>query len=263
MKQSVLACTIVALAGCAPAPEESASPTTSAPVESSPTGAATASDRPKPVMQASFVAEDQPGDGPALLRMFNDTPDQVLSLTLDDNQEYALYLIDPLAVSDYTITASDDMFADAILSIHSGESCVRKPFAEMTGPLALEPGHAYAIRVAIDGGFVGLIEEEAVPEPFIGVRAHVADPSASLSPSPAPSDLVLSTGGASPGELKYHTIFNEFPVAVCEGPRLEDRDREDPLRGPGRRGARVIVAGRAGRQPWLHGLRRRSGARRR
>lgn len=201
-----LACGFLVVAGCAPADDDSPAPATT----TSTTGETTSSPAAaEPQVFASFVAEEAAGDAPALLRMINETPDQVLSLTLDDGQEYTFYLIDPLATSDYAITASDDLWADAILSIHTNDTCVRKPFAEMTGPLSLAPGHAYSIRVSIDGGFTAHIEEDAMPEPYVGVRAHVADPAGSSTPSP--SRLVLATAGGAPSEIVYETIFTEYP----------------------------------------------------
>lgn len=226
MVHRVLLCVLASVIGCAPAAEESSSPTTSGSTASS-TGTGgtstggTTSEAAKPLIHASFVAEKKAGDAPALLRMYNDTPDQILSLTLDDNDEYTFYLIEPLAASGYEITTSDDMWTDAILSIHTFDSCVRKPFAEMTGPLVLEPGHAYSIHVTIEDGFSGVIEEDAMPEPYIGVRALVKDPAGSQAPTPA--RLVLSTGQAPPGEITYHTIFTEFPEPYVHvpGPKIE------------------------------------------
>lgn len=216
MSCRTLVCALVFLAGCAPAAEDTSSSTTTSEgttsSSSSDGGTATGTTTSKPqkaILQASFVAEEKAGDAPALLRMFNETPDQILSLTLDDNNEYLLYLVDPLTTSDYAITMSDDMFEDAILSIHTFDSCVRKPFAEVTGPLALEPGHAFSIHVTIDQGFAGFIEEDAMPEPYTGVRAHVFDPSGSTAPAPA--ELVLSTKDAAQGDITYKTIFTEFP----------------------------------------------------
>jgi hypothetical protein len=160
-------------------------------------------------MHASFVAEQKAGGGPALLRMFNDTNDQILSLTLEDGQPFTFYLVEPRTATDYEITVSDDMWEEAILSIHTLDTCVRKPFADMTGPLALEPGHAYAIHVSVEDGFQARIEEEPLREPYIGVRAHVTDPAQSATA--APSKLVLSTGATLPGEVVFDTIFTEYP----------------------------------------------------
>lgn len=217
MLKRKLPCILLALAGCVPAgddtPQES---TTSAPATTVAGDTTTTSEPAKKVLHASFVAEKQAGDAPALLRLFNDTPDQILSLTLDDGQSYTFYLIEPLAVSDYEITTSDDMWTDAILSIHTTDSCVRKPFAEMTGPLALEPGHAYGIHVTIEEGFAAAIEEEGSPEPYIGIRAHVADPAGSSTP--APSKLTLSVAGSSPGEVVFETIFTEYPEPYVRVP---------------------------------------------
>ncbi len=220
MTPRLLAGLLLAVAGCAPAGEETSSPaTTTTSTSSGTTSTSTATE--KPPLVASFVAEDEAGDAPALLRMFNDTPDQILSMTLDDGREYAFYLIDPLAASDHVITMSDDMLEDAVLSIHTFDSCVRKPFASMTGPMVLEPGHAYAIHVTVEDGFAGVIEEEAMPEPFFGVRAHVFDPAASTTPAPA--QLVLSMAGDPAGEVLYDTIFSELPepYTYVPGAKLE------------------------------------------
>jgi len=197
---------LVALAGCAPAGEESSSSGTS-----EPTTSATTTSPPDPVLHASFVREEKAGAGPALLRLHNATGDQILSLTLDDGRPFSFYLVEPLAVTDHVITTSDDMFEDAILSIHTTDTCVRKPFHEMTGPLSLEPGHAYGIHVSLETGFLANIEEDATPDPYVGFRALVADPSSSGLSSPAPSELVISTSAAPDGEVAFKTIFSEFP----------------------------------------------------
>ena len=226
MLHRISLCLLAAVVGCAPASEETSSTTTStSPAGSTSTGStgtqSTTTGPAKPVLHASFVAEEKPGDAPALLRMYNDTPDQILSLTLDDNEEYTFYLIEPLTASDHEITTSDDLLTDAILSIHTTDSCVRKPFAEMTGPLVLEPGHAYSIHVSIEDGFSGLIVEDPMPDPYIGVRALVKDPAGSQTPTPA--ELVLSTGNAPPGEITYNTIFTEFPEPYVHvaGPQID------------------------------------------
>jgi hypothetical protein len=226
MKHGFLSCILVALTGCAPADDEPSSLSAGDP----PTSGGTAGDVPKTIIHASFVAEQKAGDGPALLRMFNDTNDQILSLTLEDGQPFTFYLVEPRTATDYEITVSDDMSEEAILSIHTLDTCVRKPFAEMTGPLALEPGHAYAIHVSVEDGFRARIEEEPLREPYIGVRAHVTDSAQSVIP--APSKLVLSTGAAPPGEVVFDTIFTEYsesyvrvtgPSVTLEKVRFVDR----------------------------------------
>lgn len=205
MRHGFLSCALLALAGCAPAGDEPSSLSAGDP----PTSGGTTSDVPKAIVHASFVAEQKAGAGPALLRMFNDTEDQILSLTLDDNRPFTFYLVEPLTVTDYEITVSEDMWEEAILSIHTFDTCIRKQFAEMTGPLVLEPGHAYGIHVSVENGFQAQIEEEPVPEPYVGVRAHVTDLAANATPGP--SELSLSTGDAPPGEVVFKTIFTEYP----------------------------------------------------
>jgi hypothetical protein len=218
MKSRLVFCALLALGGCTPAAEESSSPTTSEPT----TSGSTTSEAPKKVMHASFVREEKAGDAPALLRMYNDSDDQVLSLTLDDGRAYSFYIVEPHAVTDYVLTASDDMWTDAVLSIHTTDSCVRKPFHEMTGPLSLEPGHAYGIHVSLTTGFLAHIEEEATPEPYVGLRALVSDPESSSSSSPAPSELALSLAGEVP-EVSFKTIFTEYPepYVLVPGSKVE------------------------------------------
>lgn len=45
--------------------------------------------------------------------------------------------------------------------------------------------------------------------PYVGLRAHVADPAA--SPTPAPAKLVVSVPDAPLGEVVFETIFTEYP----------------------------------------------------
>jgi len=205
MGKRLLTCALLVLNGCAPAGEE---PTSTGTSTQPPAGTTTTEVEAKP-LHASFVREDAPGAGPALLRMFNDSETEVLSLTLDDGQEFTFYLVEPLTVTDYQVTTSDDMWTDAILSIHTQETCIRKEFADITGPLALEPGHAYGIHVSVAEGFVAQIEEDPQPEPFIGFRALVTDPAASSAP--APSELTLSLAGGSLQDVVFNTYFDEYP----------------------------------------------------
>ncbi len=251
MHRRLLTCALVAVAGCAPAGEESSSTATSTETETS----GTTSEAQSKALYASFVPEVEAGAGPALLRMFNDTETELLSLTLDDGHEFTFYLVEPLAFTEYELTVSADMWEDAILSIHTQETCIRKPFADMTGPLSLLPGHAYSLHVSVESGFVGTIEEEPAPEPYIGVRAHVTDPAGSASP--APSELVLSLGGDPGGEVAFKTIFDEHPEPYVGVPaaaldvtkiRFVDRsgaahEATSPLALEGSFGYTVYVAG--------------------
>jgi hypothetical protein len=203
MKRFLATCLVLALAGCAPADGAPSSTSTSG----GSTGSGTAT--PQAVIHASFVAEQEAGAAPALLRMFNDTEDQILSLTLADGRPFTFYLVEPRTATDHEITVSADMWQDAVLSIHTLDTCVRRRFSEMTGPLVLEPGHAYAIHVTVGDGFIASIEEEPVRAPYVGIRAHVTDPSS--SPTPGPSKVLLSAGEAVDGEIVFDTIFTEVP----------------------------------------------------
>ncbi len=163
----------------------------------------------EPAVYVSFVAEEGPGSGPALLRMINETPGQILSLTLPTGEAFAFYLVEPGASTDFSPIASADMLEDAILSLHTLDTCVRRPFAEMNGPLTLEPGRAYSIHVSSDSGFVADIVEEPQPDPYVGVRVLIDD-RAQATQVGAASLLTLSVAGQ--GELAFEDIHDDLPA---------------------------------------------------
>ncbi len=160
-------------------------------------------------LYVSFVAEEGPGNGPALLRMVNDTDGQILSLTLPTGEAFSFYLIDPLTSSDYALIASDDMLEDAILSLHTLDTCVRRPFSAMNGPTSLEPGRAYSLHVSLEDGFIADIVEEAQPEPYLGVRAIISDPA---KPTQVGAKSMLYLEGATLGEVAFEDIYDELPA---------------------------------------------------
>jgi hypothetical protein len=162
-----------------------------------------------PALYVSFVAEVGPGAGPALLRMANDTPGQILSLTLPTGEAFAFYLVEPGQVTDYAPIASADMLEDAILSLHTLDTCIRKPFAELNGPLSLDPGSAYTIRVSGDNGFVGDIVEEAEPEPYVGIRTIIDD---RALPTQVGASSLLTLSVEDVGDLALEDVFDELPA---------------------------------------------------
>jgi len=139
--------------------------------------------------------------------MTNDTFGQILSLTLPTGEAFAFYLVEPSMTTEYAPIASADMFEDAILSLHTLDTCVRRAFTELTGPLSLEPGHAYTIRVADD--FIAEIVEDAMPEPFVGLRVIIKDPAKASAPG-AMSTLSLSDGEL--GDLLFEDVYGELPA---------------------------------------------------
>ncbi len=162
----------------------------------------------EPALFVSFVAEDEPGAGPAMLRMYNDTEAQILSLTLPTGEAFAFYLIEGQAVSEYALIASDDMVEDTILSLHTLDTCIRRPLNAVYGPTSLEPGRAYGIHISLEDGYVATIEEEATPEPFVGLRALIDDP-AKATKVGAESTLYLATDA---GELAFEDVYGELPA---------------------------------------------------
>lgn len=162
----------------------------------------------EPALFVSFVSEDGPGAGPAMLRMYNDTEAQILSLTLPTGEAFAFYLIEGQSVSEYALIASDDMVEDSILSLHTLDTCIRRPLNAVYGPTSLEPGRAYGIHISLDDGYVATIEEEAAPEPYVGLRALIDDP-AKATQVGAESTLYLSTDA---GELAFEDVYGELPA---------------------------------------------------
>jgi hypothetical protein len=131
-------------------------------------------------LHASFVAETAPGQGPSLLRLANDTVDEKLSITLPDGEPFAFYAVDWLTTTDYEPVAITTPVEELVVSVHTTENlCIRILFEEISGVQVLEPLHAYTLHVTLpDTGFAAEIVEEELPEPFLGVRARVDDPSA-------------------------------------------------------------------------------------
>jgi hypothetical protein len=162
----------------------------------------------EPALFVSFVAEDGPGAGPAMLRMYNDTEAQILSLTLPTGEAFAFYLIEGQSVSEYALIASDDMVEDSILSLHTLDTCIRRPLDAVYGPTALEPGRAYGIHISLGDGYVATIEEEAPPEPYVGLRALIDDP-AKATKVGAESTLYLSTDA---GDLSFEDVYGDLPA---------------------------------------------------
>lgn len=162
----------------------------------------------EPALFVSFVAEGGPGAGPAMLRMFNDTEAQILSLTLPTGEAFAFYLIEGQAVSEYALVASDDMVEDSILSLHTLDTCIRRPLSAVYGPTSLEPGRAYGIHISLEDGYIATIEEEAMPEPYVGLRALIDDP-AKATQVGAESTVYLST---PEGELAFEDVYSELPA---------------------------------------------------
>ncbi len=162
----------------------------------------------EPTLYVSFVAEEGPGAGPAMLRMYNDTEAQILSLTLPTGEAFAFYLIEGQSVSEYALIASADMVEDAILSLHTLDTCIRRPLNAVYGPTALEPGRAYGIHISLEDGYVATIEEEATPAPYVGLRALIDDP-AKATKVGAESTLYLSTEA---GELAFEDVYGDLPA---------------------------------------------------
>ncbi|NUP13624.1 MAG: hypothetical protein HOW73_46910 [Polyangiaceae bacterium] len=163
-------------------------------------------------MFVSFLSEEGPGNGPAMLRMVNDTDGQILSLTMPTGEAFSFYLVEPLMATDYVLASSDNMLEDAILSLHTLDTCVRRPFSAMNGPLSLDPGKAYSIHVALEDGFIATIEEEAAPDPFVGLRVIINDPS-KPSEVGAASMLYVSSAG---GELVFEDVYDELPAPFAK-----------------------------------------------
>jgi len=166
----------------------------------------------EPVREAayhvSFVPEVGPGAGPALLRMTNDTPADILSITLPTGEAFAFYLVEPGATTAYAPIASADMLEDAILSYHTNDTCVRRPFAEMNGPLSLEPGRAYTLRVGADDGYIATITDEGIADPYVGVRVLIDDRALPTEVGAA-SLLTLTLAGAD--QQAFEDVYDELP----------------------------------------------------
>jgi hypothetical protein len=162
----------------------------------------------EPALFVSFVAEEGPGAGPAMLRMYNETEGQILSLTLPTGEAFAFYLIEAQSVSEYALIASDDLVEDTILSLHTLDTCVRRPLEAVYGPTSLEPGRAYGMHISLEDGYVATIEEEAMPGPYVGLRALIDDP-AKANKVGAESTLYLSTDA---GDLAFEDVYGELPA---------------------------------------------------
>ncbi len=160
----------------------------------------------KPALYLSFLAEDGPGLAPAALRMFNDSQSQILSLTLPTGEAFSFYLVQPETNTEYALVASADMAADAILSIHTNDTCIRRPFKSIEGPMSLTPRLAYSIRVSND--LAASIVEEPAPMPFIGLRTIIHDPSLPTQVGAA-SKLSLSGSG---WEAAFEDVYDELPA---------------------------------------------------
>jgi hypothetical protein len=163
----------------------------------------------EPSVYVSIVAEEGPGSGPALLRMVNDTPGQILSLTLPTGEAFAFYLVEPGTSSDYAPIASANMLDDAILSLHTLDTCIRKPFAELNGPLSLEPGRAYSLHVSGNVGFIGDIVEDEAPAPFLGIRVLIDDRSL---PTQVGAASLLTLSSEATDSLQFEDVFDELPA---------------------------------------------------
>ncbi len=162
----------------------------------------------EPAYHVSFVPEIGPGAGPALLRMKNDTTADILSLTLPTGEAFAFYLVEPAATTDYAPIASADLLEDAILSYHTNDTCVRRPFAEMHGPLSLEPGRSYTLGVGSADGYVASINDDGVAAPYVGVRVLIDD-RAVPSQVGAASLLTLTLSGST--EHAFEDVYDELP----------------------------------------------------
>lgn len=176
------------------------------------TSTSTGEVEPTDALTFSIVREEGPGLEPAKLRMVNDTETQILSMTLPTGEAFVFFVIDPGATSEWAVVASDDMVEDAILSVHTLDTCVRRPFSEISGPTVLEPGHAYSLHVSDPDGYVAEIVEEPQPSPFIGLRTVIDDPSKAASLGAVP-ELVLSTAS---GELVLSGDVDVLPAPYVE-----------------------------------------------
>lgn len=158
---------------------------------------------------ASFVAETEPGRGPALLRFFNDTP-EILT--------YSVWATEYLLVPPYTTTesqgaASSELIADSKLLYHTQENlCYEIKIGAIAGPGALQPGLGYTLHVTkLPEGkqayALALLEDESTPGPFLALRTHLPTPS-SLSAG-AKLTIVSEPGGQPP--LSFD-VFGVLPT---------------------------------------------------
>lgn len=200
----VLAGAIVAC-GSDPGPVEGAGGASSSATAST----TTSGGDPAPLsLHASVIAETAPGKGPSLLRLANDTVDEKLSITLPDSEPFAFYAVDWLTTTDYLPVAVTTPVDEVIVSVHTTDNvCIRILFEEIAGVQVLEPLHAYTLHVTLpETGFEAEIVEAELPEPFVGVRARVDDPSALAKEA----TLELTIGGEP---IIFEKIFfPELPV---------------------------------------------------
>lgn len=141
--------------------------------------------------KAGFLAETEPGQGPAALSFFNDST-AIMSGVV---RETTFWQIAPGTTEPWQLAISADVQADATLGYHESFS-PQAPcsFLQVTvsGVSELQPGQGYLYRVFDDGNtYGGEITEDAAPPPFVGLRAYVG------SPLPAGSKLSLTVDGSS------------------------------------------------------------------
>lgn len=165
------------------------------------------SGRPPPsVYYASFVAETQPGEGPALVFFKNDTK-FIMSLWLAQS---AFIAVPSGSTAGPKLAASAAIVADTTTGQHKENACVVFPIAKIDGPKELEPGLSYSMSIALDAalGFVGTLSE-APAVPFVAVRAEVLDRTSNAF---KPSRLAFTPQGLRDTQALRFITYDKSPT---------------------------------------------------
>lgn len=146
----------------------------------------------------AVLAESGPGNEPGLVRFFNDTAGDLISLAIGDGQFYAWLEVPAASTTDYLPKALGDLATTVEVGVHTNDACVNFPLSELVGPSAITPGLAYTLRVEDLAPETFRLEviEEAAPDPFVGARVLVTSPGS--GPPDKAVQLTLSLDGAAP-----------------------------------------------------------------
>jgi hypothetical protein len=185
---------------------------------------------PAPLV-ASFVAETEPGEAPAMVRLLNETK-EILTIQIG---LALMQMIKQGTTSSPTGVVTADLPADLSLSIHTTDGCVKKPIDDVQGPSVLEAGRGYLLHVTKPEGanFHAVVTEDAeAPAAYVGLRPRVFDPSS--GPPGTWTDLAISFVGAPDrrpvlwySSVEYGTTgeydYIRDPEPTINGVRLYDK----------------------------------------
>lgn len=120
---------------------------------------------------ASFVAETEPGAGPAFVTFHNKTPN-IQSLWVAGAEFIEVPAGEKRGPE---FTASANVEQDTTTGKHENDRCVAVPLKSYSGPNSLAPGKHYAMGITPDGpGYIGDLSE-VTGDAFLAVRVRVQD----------------------------------------------------------------------------------------